>query len=162
MVETTTHPIGLRLEEIAAEETEAAEDADVEAKADAVSTEDSEPKTKKKWSKRVSLFSRKSELLKKKKIKLTHDHDFQVTLKYDSHSKAPLDDSVSKVFREFNVTGLRKFATGDKKHLGTPAVELVFQLSDDGVPMITKAEAKPDGGDHNAKGGRGQWRGQCD
>jgi len=96
----------------------------------------------KKWSKRVSLFSRKSELLKKKKIKLSHDRDFTVTLKYDSHTKAPMDETIGNVFREFNITGLEKFAKGDKKHLGVPQVELVFQLDANGVPIITKAEAK--------------------
>ena len=144
MVETANYPIGLRLEEIAAEE---AEEKEEDSKDDEAPPKDGESdaetkKKKKKWSKRVSLFSRKSDLLKKKKIKLTHDHDFQVILKYDSHSKAPLDDSTSKVFHEFNVTGLRKFATGEYKHLGTPAVELVFQINDDGIPVVTKAEAK--------------------
>merc|ERR1712195_279249 len=101
-----------------------------------------EKKPRKKWSKRVSLFSRKSELLKKKKIKLSHDRDFTVTLKYDSHTKAPMDETIGNVFREFNITGLEKFAKGDKKHLGVPQVELVFQLDANGVPIITKAEAK--------------------
>merc|ERR1711968_1073 len=143
MVETTNFPIGLRLEEIAAEDDEKSEEKDEASEvSDDGDEETKKKKKKKKWSKRVSLFSRKSELLKKKKIKLSHDHDFQVILKYDSHSKVPLDDSVSKIFQEFNVTGLRKFATGEYKHLGTPAVELVFQINDDGIPVVTKAEAK--------------------
>jgi hypoxia up-regulated 1 len=153
MIESTYFPIGLRLEELektsatAEKEGEAAdgEDAEVaktDAEAETEADTEGEGKTRKKWSKRVSLFSRKSELLKKKKIKLTHDHDFTVTLKYDSHSKAPMDESIGNVFREFNITGLEKFATGDKKHLGTPQVELVFQLDSNGVPIITKAEAK--------------------
>ena len=150
MIESTFYPIGLRLEELESvesveslESVESAETATTAETAESESEEDTTTKTeRKKWSKRVSLFSRKSELLKRKKIKLTHDRDFAVTLKYDSHSKAPMDESIGNVFREFNITGLEKFANGDKKHLGTPQVELVFQLDSDGVPMITKAEAK--------------------
>ena len=148
MIESTYFPIGLRLEELPEsivvdaedEDTANADAADAAVAADADADADAE--TKKKWSKRVSLFSRKSELLKKKKIKLTHNRDFTVTLKYDSHSKVTMDDTIDPVFREFNITGLEKFAKGDKKHLGVPQVELVFQLDSDGVPQITKAEAK--------------------
>jgi hypoxia up-regulated 1 len=147
MIESSYFPIGLRLEELpekiveVSEEKEAGDgDAVGEAVSDAASADESIQK--KKWSKRVSLFSRKSELLKKKKIKLTHDHDFSVTLKYDSHSKVNMDEAIDLVFREFNITGLEKFAKGDKKHLGTPQVELVFQLDSNGVPQISKAEAK--------------------
>merc|ERR1712166_1515793 len=128
MIESTYFPIGLRLEELP------------ESIIESIIQEEKKPR--KKWSKRVSLFSRKSELLKKKKIKLSHDRDFTVTLKYDSHTKAPMDETIGNVFREFNITGLEKFAKGDKKHLGVPQVELVFQLDANGVPIITKAEAK--------------------
>merc|ERR1712166_864245 len=150
MIESTYFPIGLRLEElpesIIAEESSDTEETDTDTKAvvvdDQVVDDQEEKKPRKKWSKRVSLFSRKSELLKKKKIKLSHDRDFTVTLKYDSHTKAPMDETIGNVFREFNITGLEKFAKGDKKHLGVPQVELVFQLDANGVPIITKAEAK--------------------
>jgi len=151
MIESSFFPIGLRLEELPVAEVEAAEEGvmgslakmvGMDSSADSSDTADAGAAIAKKWSKRVSLFSRKSELLKKKKIKLTHDRDFTVTLKYDSHSKAPMDASIDAVFREFNITGLEKFANGEKKLLGTPTVELVFQLDSDGIPQITKAEAK--------------------
>ena len=96
MIESSFFPIGLRLEELPVAEVEAAEEGvmgslakmvGMDSSADSSDTADAGAATAKKWSKRVSLFSRKSELLKKKKIKLTHDRDFTVTLKYDSHSK---------------------------------------------------------------------------
>lgn len=128
MIDTTYYPVSVKLENLPDQP--------------AIEGSDEPAQPAEEWSRKHVLFKRKSHVAgKMKKMKMVHDQDFSVTLRYEDHTKAPLPEAVDPVFREFNITGLHAFAHGNKSHLGKPNVTLSFQVDNNGVPQLVKAEA---------------------
>ena len=97
------------------------------------------------WSKRVSLFPRRSPVPSKvKTVTFSHDKDIVCRLEYDSDeiTSRLLPPSDDKLIAIYNISGISEFIkdNADKGITGTPKVSLSFLLDASGLVSLSKAE----------------------
>lgn len=97
------------------------------------------------WTKRATLFPRKSPIPSKvKTVTFSHDHDIVCRLEYevDGVTENLLPAGTSHVIALYNVTGIAQFVQENaaKGVVGSPKVHLSFLLDGSGVVTLSKAE----------------------
>eukprot|EP00934_Nitzschia_sp_Nitz4_P000848 Nitzschia sp. Nitz4//scaffold137_size62074//32198//35242//NITZ4_006418-RA/size62074-augustus-gene-0.70-mRNA-1//-1//CDS//3329535709//848//frame0 len=92
------------------------------------------------WTRETVIFPAPTKFGQKKSITFTHDTDVDCALDYAEPDDLPAGSQ--SALQRYRFTGIKEFAKQlEEKGLGKPKVSLQFQLKENGITAVTKAEA---------------------